>query len=481
MLTLKACLDYLGRSGSEAGTASYRPAVDFFRHDLITSSVKDVDGGCEIWVGEAPDPFETTAGPEARFRETRAFEDFDGLRVRAAGGPAPSRVTAARTAGGTSPLYVSAQGPNICMSWRFEEVVALLDDPRPNVALCRLRLEHGKGQTREQIIEGVYALWPGEAVTFDGDGLRFQACTDVPVVLPSSFSDRARATDAFIEAISTVLRPALTRARRPLLEFSGGMDSTCVALAASGIRDRLDSYGVIHPGAVGRQQRARREELIELLRLRDHTGSSTSILPIQSLSSDDCHVTPNDDVYRMCLMKVFDEHGLSDVDLVVSGLGGDELTKDHTYWRQEWELPGYTSSSSIVGSMSRADMFMRRGIWPVNPFANPAVVNLCRALPARMRKDRALNRLTIARAGLSDGYLTPRYHETFANVLSMQAVECDVDHFFDGSMLADYGIMDTSRFLAELHENTELGIPAKLIGEAYYAIKMEVVLRRYVR
>ena len=480
MLTLKVCLNDLRLGSYQKLTQQNVMSLDVFQHHLITKSIKNLADGFEIWVGEANDPF-STLEEGVRLRKTKLHEDFDGILINAIGGKAHPRVTVVRTAGGTSPLYLSVNKSQICISWKFEEAVAILDKPQPNIEICRLILKHGKGQTREQIIQGVFALWPGENVVFDENGLEFSNCENITVALPSAFSDRARATDAFIDAISAVLQPLLTKAKRPLLEFSGGMDSTCVALAASSVRSALESYGVIHPGGVGRQQRTRRQELIELLRLIDYTGSSSSTLPIQSLLIDECQVTPNDDVYRICLMNTLQENGLGDVDIVVSGIGGDELAKDNTFWRHEWELPGHASRSSIIGSMSRADMFMRRGIWPVNPLAHPSVVNLCRAMPAAMRTNRLLHRLTIARAGLSDGYMTPRYHETFANVLMLEAIECDFDQFLDASILGDFGILDVSRLLGKAYAKTEMGVPIKLVGKMYYTIKLEMVLRKYVR
>ena len=480
MITFRVDLDDLRPGRPQNRTLKDAILLEIFQNDLLVSSLATLPERIELWVGEAADPFGSVVDDDVRVSNTKRCEDFDGLRVTAVGGSDRPRITVARTAGGTSPLYVSSNRSRICVSWKFEEVVALLERPQPNVEICRLVLKYGNGQTREQVIRGVFAVWPGEVVVFDDGGLKFSLCENIGVALPSSLKDRARATDAFLEEIGAVLEPTFTKAKRPMLEFSGGMDSTCVALAASGLRDALESYGVIQPGAVGRQQQARREELIELLGLVDYTASACSILPIEALLINECRVTPNDDAYRMCLMNTLETHGLNDVDLVVSGIGGDELAKDHTFLREEWELPGHASVSSIVGSMGRGDMFMRRGIWSVNPFANPRVVNFCRALPAAMRENRLFNRLAITRAGLSDGYMLPRYHENFANVLMLEAIDCDFDDFLGTSILGDFGILDVSRLLSKAHSGTELGVPIKLVSKMYHTIKLEIILRTYV-
>lgn len=77
--------------------------------------------------------------------------------------------------------------------------------------------------------------------------------------------------------------------------------------------------------------------------------------------------------------------------------------------------------------------------------------------------------------------MSPRYHETFANVLMLEAIECDFDQFLDTSILGDLGVLDVSRLLGKTHKKTDLGVSIKLVGKVYYTIKLEMVLRCYVR
>ena len=324
-------------------------------------------------------------------------------------------------------------------------------------------------------------LWPGESVAFDAGGLRFTPMDDPAVVLSSAMNDGARATDEFLRLIGEAMRRPLANATSPLIEISGGFDSSCVAIAAADLRQGLTSYGVIQPGAVGTQQRSRRRELIELLGLRDHEGPSWDPLPTRSLDYPECRVTPYDDLYRMACLKTIDRHDLQHCDIVISGIGGDELTKEFTFIREPWEVPGFASSSAIVAAASRADMFMRRGIWPVNPLLDIQVINFCRALPKKMRENRLLNILTLARAGLSDGYIMPRLTENFGNVLTLEGVELDYNEFFDTSVIGDYGIADVYAPLAEVAQATQDGVSKRMVGKMYTTLKLEMTLRSYIR
>ncbi len=480
MLTLKASLEDIVHRPPELQAARCTSHLSFFRNSVITNDITTFNNGLEIWAGEAEDPYKYLSSHVTRCEKTTLNQDFDGIRISLLIEDDRQIVTICRTAAGTSPIYLSAEGSQICISWRFEDVVANISKPKANIKLCRKVLKHGKTQSREQVIDGVFALWAGERVSFSTEGLAFTDCQNISVWQPASFSDRAQASTAFLETVSSVLRPILTKAIRPLLEFSGGMDSTCVALAASSIRKNLESFGVIHPGGVGRQQLARRKELTELLNLVDYTAPASFALPVRSLLLDECQITPNDEVYRVCMMNVLHEHALHNVDVAISGLGGDELTKAHTYMRWKWEVPGHVCASSIGGGMSHADMYMRRGIWLFNPLCHPKVVNLCRAMPLEMRTHRLLHRLTMARSGLSDGYMTPRYHETFANVLLLESIEGDFDDYFEDSILGKLGLLDISGLLTTYNDKTDLGPSVEIIGKIYEAAKLDLILKKYL-
>lgn len=459
----------------EMGGGVFEP----FKTKHLVTSILSTPAVREVWVGEDDDPFSDTESPDGRASSTRSFEEFEGIRIQMSDDSAP-KVEIVRTAAGTTPIYVSHSGSTLFASWRFEVAARAAGPARPDIEACRIFLEHGKSQTRAQILQGVFMLWPGERATFDEKGLRFSVISDPEIVLSSALADGARATDEFVRLIGTAMSRNLLRSSAPLIEVSGGMDSTCVAIAAAAIRSPLTSYGVIQPGAIGVQQRQRRRELVNLLGLNDYEGISWDPLPTLSLDFEECRVTPYDDLYRMACLNTIKRNGLLDSDIVITGIGGDELTKEHTYHREEWEVGGFASSSSLVAAVSRADMFMRHGIWPVNPLLDMSVINFCRALPRQMREGRLLNILTMTRSGLSDGFVSPRYVENFGPVLMMEAIELDYDAQFETSIIGDYGIADVYAALAEVRDATKDGVTKRMVGKMYNMLKLERTLRSYV-
>ncbi|HEX8194186.1 MAG TPA: hypothetical protein VF552_14930 [Allosphingosinicella sp.] len=323
-------------------------------------------------------------------------------------------------------------------------------------------------------------LWPGECVRLQDNDLTFRE-QDVPeIVMPSFLVDDARATDAFLEVIAEMLKPALARSAKPLVEISGGFDSSCVAIAARSIGKDLYSYGLIHEGAVGVQQVNRRSELVRLIGASDFEFPSSVYTPFKALASEECVRTHMDDNHRLSCVSAVDAHPEGSFDLVLSGIGGDELTSEDTFKRAKWEVQGNIPSSSLVGSVGRADMFMRRGIWPSNPLAAQPVIDFCRALPPTMRKSRMLNVLTLARAGLSDGFIFPRYREHYGNAMQREASLIDFDAMLGESILADYGIFDASNLLQQARDASTDGFSYRLIGQLWCVMKLEAVLRRYI-
>lgn len=450
-----------------------------FRSPLVRSALKRNGDFNVFLVGE--DDFPVVASEDSaafieRCRKFRAFEAMAVVLDRSGQIPA-LQIVHSQT--GVSPLYLTVVRGRLHASWRFEDAVAPIERPAPDIEACRIFLEHGKCQVRDQVIDGVAALWPGESVKFEDGALTFRDVGPVEVVLPSTLSDAARATDHLKSLIADAMY-VLPKARSPLIELSGGFDSSCVAVAARTVRSDIASYSLIHRGKIGTQQRNRRRELLELLGFTDHEHPSDQPSPFESLQDPECRTTITDDCYRKACISAAEDHPSGPFDAVITGIGGDELSGEFTFFREEFELPGIASRSSISGAVGRAEMFMRRGIWPIQPLVHPDVVDFCRAMPNGMRNGRLFNILMLARAGLSDGFLFPRYVEHYGNVLQTEGNLVDFDQMLSESLIADYKIADLGPLLNRARDETALTLSLECISRLYDASKLEAVLRTYV-
>lgn len=433
-----------------------------------------------IWVGEAGDPFGSVPTSGLTGKDYTTVADCDGIKIRLLENGGSRSVSVSRTLTGSSPLYVVSDQEKLTLTWKFDEAASVLRNVKLDRESCLTFLRNGPSLTRVQILSGLYMLWPGESLVAGTEGISFTESARTAVVLPSHLLDDARVTDAFLDVITEALGGAVRHAHNPVIELSGGYDSSCVAIAAARAREGFLSYGLVHEGAVGEQQRNRRSELVKLLGLRDYPYSSFACGPFSALSEPECSLTPMDDNHRISCVRAIDSHPNGPIDLVLTGIGGDELAGHRSYIRSEWEVGGTLPSSSIVGSVGRADMFMRRGIWPLNPLSRPAVVDFCRQLPDEFRDKRVLHMLTLARAGLSDGFIFPRYSEHYGNMMQREASLIDFDRCLPESIVADFGLIDTSDLLSRARKASDGGFSYELIGELWMLFKLETVLRRYI-
>lgn len=453
--------------------------VNAFSSHIIEMEVRELDGETQLWVGETRDPFEDERSAAA-VDSYRDFRSCEGIKIFLRSLPSGPGVEVARTYAGGCPIYVSCVGGTICVSWKFEAAVALIPRPTPNIEACRIYLREATGHVRDQVIDGVHMLWPGESLRFDAAGLIFREIEPPLIVQSGTLKEGADACGAFLRTVSAAMQPVLAKAHKPLLELSGGYDSSCVGLAAKQVSDDFWSYSTIHDGQLGRQQGRRRAEIVSLLKTRDFEFPSYLNPPFSALQVEECRVTPFDDLYRLPCVYAIDAHPAGPFDVVVTGIGGDELTKEDTFRRLDHELPGHNSRSAGTAAAGRADMFLRRGIWPINPLISPSVVDFCRSLPPQLRSGRMLNILTLCRSGLSDGYIFPRYKEHYANVSNMEASLFDFDEHLSGSVVGTLGICDLGQILAAAREATLTGFDSALRVKLYLLMKLEAILRKYV-
>lgn len=407
------------------------------------------------------------------------FEELDFEAIEMVLRPDQRSLILRRTVRPGTPLYVSLENRVLVASWRFEEAVSNLGRRTANREACALYLTHGPTVTREQVIAGVSMLWPGETLTVTDGKASYREVDDDAVPVPAVLANGARATDMLKELIRDAASPAVRAAAAPTLEVSGGLDSACVAVATRALRDDFASYGLLHHGAVGVQQRERRDELIGLLSLDDAEFPPDAPAPIAGLSVAENRITPLDDNHRQACAHAVDNLPAK-ADLVLTGIGGDELAMTRTFSREPWELRGTCCPSALVSVAARADMFMRRGIWVSNPLTASSVVDFCRALPARLRQARTINLLMLARAGLSDGFLFPRHVEGFGHTMQREAALFDFDAAMADSVIGDLRLFDFSDLLQKAADASNGGFSYRLLFDLHSLMKLETVLRRHL-
>lgn len=94
-------------------------------------------------------------------------------------------------------------------------------------------------------------------------------------------------------------------------------------------------------------------------------------------------------------------------------------------------------------------MFLSRDIWPLNPLISPPLVQFGQMLPEGMKRERLLNKVTLAKLGLSDFFLFPRYRENFGEVYRSDLLSFDFGAYFSTATIHDFGILDMPALLRQ--------------------------------
>ncbi|XKK39577.1 hypothetical protein HFP72_01150 [Nocardiopsis sp. ARC36] len=93
-----------------------------------------------------------------------------------------------------------------------------------------------------------------------------------------------------------------------------------------------------------------------------------------------------------------------------------------------------------------APVLLRHGLWPVHPFADPAMVELGEQLPFAWRELKQLQRRRLAALGMSEDVVHPVERESFAEAIE-EALIANAPGLFarmlaEGSVLFEEGLVD---------------------------------------
>jgi asparagine synthase (glutamine-hydrolysing) len=274
---------------------------------------------------------------------------------------------------------------------------------------------------------------------------RGKSTSDSLVFNERKLKDNINFIDPFYELILKNIKLSLTglTKKKFACELSGGLDSAIVALATTNVSNSsLKTFGMKLPNYVGEQQKERRDELINSF---DFIDTFVEIEKYGPLNNDGYSIkyglaTLNDEIYHDALR--FMTHNIANQGYaILTGLGGDELAKsfktakstpnendylNYKYINNHKLLPGIEKSkylpfpaiyiSMILASQSRSPVFLRQGIWPIEPLCDSNIIRFCQFLPEEIKKDKKIHRLLLSKHGVSNNFLYPKTRENFTEV-----------------------------------------------------------------
>jgi asparagine synthase (glutamine-hydrolysing) len=387
-------------------------------------------------------------------------------------------------------------------------VADLVDREVARLLTMRFRYGH------DTLFAGVYRLTERSTAIFDTAGLR--------LAYPQpALHSKARQLDEHADVIAgyeRLLRAAVTtRIYEPAsacVELSGGLDSANIGA----------TLGTLHPGLVtasammilgeaGVQQASRRAEFITRLDLgADMPVSFEGRLPLSpgGRRGSGRPVTPYEDPYDEAKAVLVDRLAERGVTTVFTGIGGDEMVSRTTAevphlplgtglrpmpWIGERTLDilevaeDGTAPAAVVNEMTltaqacAAPGFLRRGIWPIHPLADPDLIRFGEWLPLNWRRHKRLHQARLEWRGCSVGLLKPKLRESFAPVmrqaLRQHGLSLLARMLHTGSPLIDAAFIDPDGLTA-VHDRLAGGAEFReRETELYGLIVMDLALRSF--
>lgn len=360
--------------------------------------------------------------------------------------PGRVRLTAGRL--GVAPLYLAGNREILYGSWDVADLAKFASPTRivNRVAVRLLTRRHR--YSSDTLFEGITRLTERARAEFTSDGMRLSYPPDAPHVLAARrLAPHADPVEAFQDHLSAITDPVIeTDGRQVALELSGGLDSANVACsAARHRREPLLSLGVLVDGRAGREQRGRRHLLTSALNLRDITVFASQYLPFDLDSARFSGPHDGDgEVYR----EAFDalrQHAVAEgVRVVLTGFGGDEMLalrlSERTRAPLDRPIPEWLTDRAVaalaeletnvapvapvavptlMASAARHPAYLRLGLWPIAPLAQPVMLRLGESLPVNWRANKRLFRERLTRAGFGPAVTAPHAPESFDDTMEL--------------------------------------------------------------
>lgn len=234
---------------------------------------------------------------------------------------------------------------------------------------------------------------------------------------------------AYMSLFSAVIEKNFKGRSDVCLELSGGFDSSNVALAShnAGLQG-LTSYGLIFPGAARSYQMARRNAIVEKIESVDTTFDIQDRHFLDHWLTGSRWVNPYEEIYRSLVDGAIDSISSNLPSVMLTGIGGDEallprVRVTNLLMIEAGAVNTATTPKSVVpetallAAISRAPMFMQRGVWPSNPYCFQEMINFSERLPDTFKQGRSIQRQAMERWGVRRAVIERPVPENFETVL----------------------------------------------------------------
>lgn len=353
---------------------------------------------------------------------------------------------------GAAPLYLAQQDGNLLASWCFKDVAKSVRHGKSlDWEMAAGYLMGHLAYCSRTLVEKIFRLTERSEASWQGTTLQLTHPPSAAQQSPRQLRVGVNVAERYRLVLHEIMQRTLASSGTHCgLELSGGLDSGTLAVAGYREGQRPRTYGLEVEGHARTQQQLRRDDFIRRTGARDTTLNAACHGPLSDVSKG-CWLGPHTEIYAAAFDELFAQAQHDNVRLMFNGVGGDELLLPHFCERelypelvtttvQPQPVPDFfeplTESvfsrtfselghaprtvvprSTLLSLAARAPVFLRRGIWPVSPFASREIIRFCRQLPEHWRRQKRLHRSLITAAGCQPTTAHPACSENFHDVL----------------------------------------------------------------
>lgn len=374
------------------------------------------------------------------------------LRITSADGDSltlhthPGRVIVTAGIYATAPLFLALVGETLHASWRMADVAQHAEAWRLNDRHITRLLTRQHRYTADTPSQHVHRLTAGATALVTPSRITTQYPDPRPRI-----SQRRTLRPGIdpVAAFDSVIKTAMAsyvpdHSGTVGVELSGGADSANVALAARGLLadTPLYSVGLTLPAPADRRQTFRRLAFAFHFGLTDTAIPAQAHLPFNPFGRR--FAGPHDPAssyYCEAFDAVARTAAARGVKVMLTGFGADELMHvpgpsipappHRPAWLGPRALdaldqvndgispPTALAAPTLMACASHSPAYLDAGIWPVAPFANPAVGRFARQLPTEWANDKHVLRERLIRAGIPRTAVRPQVGEDFTPVMHL--------------------------------------------------------------
>jgi asparagine synthase (glutamine-hydrolysing) len=426
---------------------------------------------------------------------------------------------------GTAPVYLTSTKESIAGNWDITKLYPFIKADCIDLAQVIYYLSGLEGYSSRTIFKNVKLLTERAKAVFEPTNWHIEYPEPAPEYSPHFLMDDAEVTDIYREILSASLKRWSCHKNSDLVgcELSGGLDSANVtAVAASVCNSPIATYGMILDGEMGKQQQLRRKELIEKFNTLDYTIDAAQIqnhpLFLDGSRMQNRLINPYEETYSEMNQALINKEKANNHKVILTGLGGDELLlpdsfeidkdkntkKDKTIFfsrtffliprimhplafliceekiNTKRDIPkAILPESALNAARHQAPVFLRNGIWPLNPLCTPELIEFCHKLPLRWRAKKYLHRQLLRELSISENTVTPEIKENFVDVMNNAITNTSqslVKYLLKESYLSEMDLIDKQKANKE-YDSVIAGISSSNPGLFYWVSNLELTIR----